>query len=67
MKRYIPLLLIPAPALAHPGHDIEPTPQGLSHAAAYADHLAVILGAAGLALIVVAAVTWLRSKRRSQP
>ncbi len=64
MKKLLPFLLFPSAALAHSGHDIAPTPQGMTHALSYADHLTAILGAAGLALIVVAGVAVLRRLHR---
>ncbi|HRM76270.1 MAG TPA: hypothetical protein PLI13_16390 [Paracoccus sp. (in: a-proteobacteria)] len=67
MKRLIPLLLMPTAAFAHSGHDIVPTPQGLTHAMGHADHLAVILGAGGAALVIVAAIALFRRLRRDRP
>ena len=67
MTRLIPLMLLPGAALAHPGHDIAPTPEGLHHAAGHADHLGVILGAAAGALVIVAAIALFRRLRRDRP
>ena len=67
MKRLIPLFLIPNAALAHPGHDIAPTPEGLHHAAGHADHLGVILGAAAGALVLLTLAIALRHRRRARP
>ena len=65
MIRLIPLLLMPGAALAHSGHDIAPTPQGLHHAMGDAGHLGVILGAASVALIVLTVVVAIRHRRRT--
>ena len=66
MKRLIPLFLIPNAALAHPGHGIAPTPEGLHHAASHADHLGVILGAAAGALVLLTLVIAIRHSRRGR-
>ena len=66
MTRLIPLLLLPGAALAHPGHDIAPTPEGLHHAASHADHLGVILGAAAGALVLLTLVIAIRHRRRGR-
>ncbi len=63
MKKLLPFFLFPTPALAHSGHDILPTAQGMTHALSYADHLVVVLGAAGLTLIAVAGAAVLRRLR----
>ncbi len=67
MTRLIPLMLLPGAALAHPGHDIAPTPEGLHHAAGHADHLGVILGAAAGALVLLTLAIALRHRRRARP
>lgn len=67
MTRLIPLVLLPGAALAHPGHDIAPTPEGLHHAASHADHLGVILGAAAGALVLLTLAIVLRHRRRARP
>ena len=42
-------------------------PQGLTHAMGHADHLAVVLGAGGAALVIVAAIALFRRLRRDRP
>ncbi|WP_114348686.1 hypothetical protein [Paracoccus lutimaris] len=67
MTRLIPLVLLPGAVLAHPGHDIAPTPEGLHHAASHADHLGIILGAAAGALVLLTLTIVLRHRRRARP
>ena len=71
LDRYQPQLIVldlmmPGAALAHSGHDIAPTPQGLHHAMGDAGHLGVILGAASVALIVLTVVVAIRHRRRTK-
>ena len=66
MKRLIPLLLMPGAALAHSGHDITPTPEGLHHAMGHAGHLGLVLGAASGALVLLTAIIAIRHHRRTR-
>ncbi len=64
MKYLLPVLLIPSAVLAHSGHDIAPTPQGLHHAMGHADHLGAILGAASGALVLLSVALVVRHRRK---
>jgi hypothetical protein len=61
--RLVPLLaLIPATAIAHPGHG-HTDPDSWAHYLTEPAHVAVLLGAAA---VIAIGVVWRRSRRRSR-